>query len=50
MFSYYLKCKKNAECKKPKIEKVKKERILLLSNSMVGAIKNSEIYQGTRTH
>ena len=26
MFSYYLKCKKNAECKKPKIEKVKKRK------------------------
>ena len=35
MLSYCLKCKKNTECKNPKVVKTKTKRIMLLSKCVV---------------
>ena len=44
MFSYCLKCRKNKESKKPEVEKIKKERIMVSSNCEVSGRKKIEIY------
>ena len=39
MLSYCLKCRKNTESKKPKVEKEKNGKIMLSSNFAVGGVK-----------
>ena len=41
MLFYCLKCRKNTESKKPKVEKIKSKRITLLSNCAVCNSKKS---------
>ena len=41
MFSFCFKCRKNTESKKPKVEKIKKGRIMLSSNCAVFGNKKS---------
>ena len=49
MFSYCLNCRKNKESKKPEVEKIKKERIMVSSNCEVSGRKKIEIYQRARS-
>ena len=35
MLSYFLKCRKNTESKKPRVKKTKEERIMISSNCMI---------------
>ena len=39
ILSYCLKCRKNTENKKPKVEKIKNEKIMLLSKCVVCSSK-----------
>ena len=49
MLSYCLKCKENTENKNPKVVKIKKGRIMLLSKCEVYGSKTSKFIQKARS-